>query len=177
MERGESFYQDLMKKTVTLLEEAGVLVEDEGRKVMFAPGLSVPLTVVKSDGGYTYDTSDMAAIRQRIHDEGANWVVYVVDLGQAGHFETIFACAEATGWLDRKTTRVEHVGKRTGINLTDLNSIGEVISSPQDSVLYLAKTERNSNRVPAILFVWWTCSTKVLNEPKKSCLKKNETRC
>jgi len=31
--------------------------------VMFGPGCSVPLTVVKSDGGYTYDTSDMAALR------------------------------------------------------------------------------------------------------------------
>lgn len=110
-ERGESFYQDLMKKTVQLLEEAGVLIEDEGRKVMFAPNIAVPLTVVKSDGGYTYDTSDMAAIRQRVHDESADWVIYVVDMGQSGHFETIFACAEVAGWLDRKKTRVEHVGK------------------------------------------------------------------
>ena len=152
VERGESFYQNLMKKTVTLLEEAGVLVEDEGRKVMFAPGLSVPLTVVKSDGGYTYDTSDMAAIRQRIYDEGANWVVYVVDLGQAGHFETIFACAEVTGWLDRKKTRVEHVGK-TRIILAYWNINGkcrDAISFAQGSVLYLAKTARNSNPVPVI---------------------------
>ena len=110
-ERGESFYQDLMKKTVQLLEEAGVLIEDEGRKVIFAPNIAVPMTVVKSDGGYTYDTSDMAAIRQRVHDESADWVIYVVDMGQSGHFETIFACAEVAGWLDRKKTRVEHVGK------------------------------------------------------------------
>lgn len=99
-----------MNKTVRLLEEANVLIEDEGRKVMFAPGLSVPLTIVKSDGGYTYDTSDMAAIRQRILDESADWVIYVVDMGQSGHFETIFACAQVVGWLDRKRTRVEHVG-------------------------------------------------------------------
>lgn len=111
MERGESFYQDLMNKTVALLEEAGKLQEDDGRKVMFAPGFPVPLTIVKSDGGYTYGTSDMAAIRQRIVDEKADWIVYVVDLGQSGHLETIFACAEDVGWLNRKRTRVEHVGK------------------------------------------------------------------
>lgn len=70
-ERGESFYQELMKQAVALLQEANVLEEDDGRKVMFAPGLPVPLTVVKSDGGYTYDTSDMAAIRHRINDEKA----------------------------------------------------------------------------------------------------------
>ena len=30
---------------------------------MFGPGAAIPLTVVKSDGGFTYDTSDMAALR------------------------------------------------------------------------------------------------------------------
>ena len=81
-ERGESFYQDLMKATVELLDQNGFLQEDEGRKIMFAPGLAVPLTVVKSDNGFTYDTSDMAAIRQRIYDEKADWIIYVTDLGQ-----------------------------------------------------------------------------------------------
>ena len=40
-----------------------LIQEDEGRKVMFGPGEKVPLTVVKSDGGYTYDTSDLTALR------------------------------------------------------------------------------------------------------------------
>lgn len=55
---------------------------DEGRKVVFAPGQSIPLTVVKSDGGYTYDTSDLAALRQRIFEEKADIIVYVTDSGQ-----------------------------------------------------------------------------------------------
>lgn len=49
---------------------------------MFVPGCSVPMTIVKSDGGFTYDTSDMAAIRQRLFDEKADWLIYVVDAGQ-----------------------------------------------------------------------------------------------
>ena len=110
IERGESFYQDRMQETVKWLEANGFLQEDEGRKIMFGPGCSVPLTVVKSDNGFTYDTSDMAAIRQRIEDEKADWLIYVTDLGQVGHFDIIFACAERTGWLDRKKTRVDHVG-------------------------------------------------------------------
>jgi len=109
-ERGESFYQDLMKATVELLDQNGFLQEDEGRKIMFAPGLAVPLTVVKSDNGFTYDTSDMAAIRQRIYDEKADWIIYVTDLGQAGHFDIIFGAAKLAGWLDPKKTRVDHVG-------------------------------------------------------------------
>ena len=55
---------------------------DEGRKVMFVEGQKVPLTLVKSDGGFTYDTSDMAAIRHRLLVEKGDWLIYVVDLGQ-----------------------------------------------------------------------------------------------
>ena len=38
--------------------------------------------MVKSDGGYTYDTSDMAALKQRIFEEKADRIVYVTDGGQ-----------------------------------------------------------------------------------------------
>ena len=55
---------------------------DEGRKVVFAPGEKVPLTVEKSDGGYTYDTSDLAALYYRLNDEKADWILYIVDVGQ-----------------------------------------------------------------------------------------------
>ena len=55
---------------------------DEGRKVMFVEGHKIPMTLVKSDGGYTYDTSDMAAIKQRLHAEKGTWLIYVVDAGQ-----------------------------------------------------------------------------------------------
>ena len=90
-ERGESFYQELMIDAIRVLEEKGVLVEDEGRKVMFSPDHDVPLTVVKSDGGFTYDTSDMATIRQRVDDEKCDWVIYVTDCGQKNHFDTVLA--------------------------------------------------------------------------------------
>ena len=57
---------------------------DEGRKICWAPGLSVPLTIVKSDGGLTYDTSDMTALHQRLTEEKADAILYVVDQGQVG---------------------------------------------------------------------------------------------
>lgn len=57
---------------------------DEGRKIVFAPGQSVPLTVVKSDGGFTYDTSDLAALHQRLFTEKADLIIYVTDSGQVG---------------------------------------------------------------------------------------------
>jgi hypothetical protein len=64
-----------------LLNEGMVTVE-EGRKICWPPGMTVPMTLVKSDGGFTYDTSDMAALRHRLVEERADAIFYVVDQGQ-----------------------------------------------------------------------------------------------
>ena len=61
---------------------AEMVREEEGRKLIFPGDGKVPLTVVKSDGGFTYDTSDLAAVKQRLFDEKGDWLIYVVDAGQ-----------------------------------------------------------------------------------------------
>uniref|UniRef100_A0A8C2DZA8 Arginine--tRNA ligase, cytoplasmic n=1 Tax=Cyprinus carpio TaxID=7962 RepID=A0A8C2DZA8_CYPCA len=109
-ERGESYYQDMMTAVIKEFEEKGLVQLDEGRKIVFAPGQSIPLTIVKSDGGYTYDTSDLAAIKNRIFDEKADIIIYVTDSGQAVHFQVVFAAAQLIGWYDPKVIRVEHAG-------------------------------------------------------------------
>jgi len=109
VERGESFYQSRMQKLVNELDHSGLLTEDEGRKIYFAKNRSVPLTIVKTDGGFTYDTSDLAAIKQRLFEENADWVLYVVDRGQSEHLETLFAAAQDFGWYNSGEKRVEHV--------------------------------------------------------------------
>ena len=58
-----------------------------------------PLIVRKGDGGYGYASTDMAAVRHRVRDEGADRIVYITDAGQALHFESVFAAAEAAGYL------------------------------------------------------------------------------
>ncbi|KAG0726435.1 Arginine--tRNA ligase, cytoplasmic [Chionoecetes opilio] len=109
IDRGESFYQSRMESAVKVLQDTGMLEEDEGRKVMFGEGADIPLTIVKSDGGFTYDTSDMACIRQRIEEEKADWLVYVTDAGQGQHFKSLFACAKKAGIYDAAKTRIDHV--------------------------------------------------------------------
>lgn len=112
VERGESFYQSRMVSVIEQLRQQDLLLVEDGRTIMWggAAGDGIPLTVVKSDGGYTYDTSDMATIQNRIAEEEADWLIYVTDAGQLTHFKTIFACAERAGILDRRTVRVDHVG-------------------------------------------------------------------
>ncbi|XP_004931696.1 arginine--tRNA ligase, cytoplasmic [Bombyx mori] len=111
IDRGESFYQDRMDAVVQFLKGKGFLEEDEGRLIMWGSEKreGIPLTVVKSDGGYTYDTSDMAAIKHRVDEEKANRFIYVTDVGQYTHFMTIDACARRAGIL-KDDQRVEHVG-------------------------------------------------------------------
>lgn len=110
VERGESFYQDRMNDIVKEFEDKGFVQVDDGRKIVFVPGCSIPLTIVKSDGGYTYDTSDLAALKQRLFEEKADMVIYVVDSGQSVHFQTVFGAAQMAGWYDPKVTRVSHAG-------------------------------------------------------------------
>lgn len=64
------------------LQSSGVAVVDSGALCVFVEGSQVPLMVQKSDGGYGYASTDMAAIKQRVFDEKADWIIYVTDMGQ-----------------------------------------------------------------------------------------------
>jgi arginyl-tRNA synthetase len=115
IERGESFYNPELADTVADLERKGLVTLSQGAKCIFLEGFqnregeNLPLMVQKSDGGYNYDTTDMAAIRHRIEVEKGDRLIYVTDAGQAQHFKMIFMAAEKAGYLDPSKVRVDHV--------------------------------------------------------------------
>jgi arginyl-tRNA synthetase len=110
-ERGESFYNPRLKDTVDELMDQGVAELSDGAKCVFVEGQEIPLIVQKSDGGFGYASTDMAALKQRIHEENADWIIYVTDVGQAQHFQLVFKAAEKAGYLPRdKNVRIDHVG-------------------------------------------------------------------
>ena len=104
-ERGESFYNPFLADVVQDLDTQGLLVEDQGAKVVFVDGFTnkdgnpLPLIIQKSDGGYNYATTDLAAIRYRTGKDGAERVLYVVDAGQGNHFAQVFQVAGKAGWI------------------------------------------------------------------------------
>ncbi len=104
-ERGESFYNPLLPAVVEDLAQLGLLVEDAGAKCVFLEGFTnkagepLPLIVQKSDGGYNYAATDLAAIRYRIQQDEAEQIIYVTDAGQANHFAQVFQVARRAGWL------------------------------------------------------------------------------
>ena len=59
-----------------------ISVEEGGAKCVFVPKFKVPLMLQKSDGGYGYDSTDMAAIKYRLHDLKASHLVYITDFTQ-----------------------------------------------------------------------------------------------
>jgi len=117
-ERGESFYNPLLQAVVDDLRAAGLLVVDAGAGCVFLEGVSgkdgqpLPLIVQKSDGGFNYATTDLAAIRYRFAPgpggDGASRVIYVTDAGQASHFAGVFQVAQRAGWIPSHCG-VEHV--------------------------------------------------------------------
>ncbi|GAB5360812.1 hypothetical protein AAMO2058_000659300 [Amorphochlora amoebiformis] len=109
-ERGESFYNPMLDGISDKLQQEGVAKVSDGALCVFVnDGDEVPLMLRKSDGGYGYASTDMAAIRHRINEERADWIVYVTDAGQKGHFDLVFGAAKKAGWLD-KEIRLDHVG-------------------------------------------------------------------
>ena len=115
VERGESFYNPMLKSVVADLESKGLVTLSNGAKCIFLEGFmsregsSLPLMIQKSDGGYNYDTTDMATIRYRIEEEKGDRLIYVTDAGQNLHFQMIFAAAIKAGYLDPLKVRVDHV--------------------------------------------------------------------
>ena len=113
-ERGESFYNPLLPAVVADLQETGLLEEDSGAQCVFLEGFTnkegnpLPLIVRKSDGGFNYATTDLAAIRYRIEKDGAGRIIYVTDAGQANHFAQVFQVAKRAGWVP-ETVELVHV--------------------------------------------------------------------
>ncbi len=108
---GESFYNDLLGPTCDELQERGIAVVSEGALCVFPPGFTgrdggpMPLMVKKSDGGFGYDATDLAALRYRTTDLRATQVIYVVGSPQAQHLALAFAGAVVAGWLGGTTGR------------------------------------------------------------------------
>jgi arginyl-tRNA synthetase len=104
-ERGESFYNPLLPTVVEDLQSSGLLEENQGAKVVFLEGFTnregepLPLIVQKSDGGYNYATTDLAALRYRIQQDEAKRIIYVTDAGQGNHFAQFFQVAGKAGWI------------------------------------------------------------------------------
>lgn len=115
VERGESFYNPLLAPVIQQLEQQDLLTLSEGAKCIYLDGFTnregepLPLILQKSDGGYNYATTDMAALQHRIQTEHGDWLIYITDAGQALHFQMVFAAGQKAGIYDPQKVRIDHV--------------------------------------------------------------------
>ncbi len=104
-ERGESFYNPYLAAVVEDLRATRLLVESDGAQCVFLDGFTnrngdpLPLIIQKTDGGYNYATTDLAAIRYRIQTDRADRIIYITDAGQSDHFAQFFQVARLAGWI------------------------------------------------------------------------------
>ena len=110
--RGESAYNADLDGIIQDLSAKHLLTESDGALCVFPDrvsakyadqfkakdGRSVPVIVRKSDGGYLYHSTDLAALRYRADTLNAERVLYIVDARQALHFRQLFALADVAGY-------------------------------------------------------------------------------
>ena len=131
---GESDADPRMAEMIAHLESKGLLVEDDGarvvhvarpgetRKKKLADGSVIeapsppPLLVISSEGSAMYGTTDLATIVDRRETIDPDLILYVVDERQAEHFEQVFRAAVLAGYA--QPGELEHLGFGT-MNGTD----------------------------------------------------------
>ncbi|MGH8878047.1 MAG: arginine--tRNA ligase [Stackebrandtia sp.] len=149
---GESFYNDRLNPVVEELDDKGLLEDSAGAKCVFPQGFTgrdgdrLPLIVRKSDGGFGYAATDLAAIRYRTQEVAATRLLYVVGTPQAQHFQMVFETAREAGWL-RASASAEHVGfgsilgtdgkmlrSRAGVSIKLIGLIDEAVAAARAAV-------------------------------------------
>ncbi len=97
---GESFYQPMLADVVADLQAKGIAQESEEAICVFIEGHDAPFIVRKTDGAFTYATTDLATVKYRVEEFGADAIIYVVDARQGGHFQLLFDTVRQWGYTD-----------------------------------------------------------------------------
>jgi len=123
---GESDADPVMAEMIAHLEATGLLVEDDGARVVhvarpgetrkrkLADGSVIeapsppPLLVISSEGSAMYGTTDLATILDRRKAIDPDLILYVVDERQAEHFEQVFRAAYLAGYAAEGS--LDHLG-------------------------------------------------------------------
>lgn len=108
---GESSYSEELGPVVEDLMKRGIAEESHGAVVVRVEGIEEPCIIRKSDGGFLYATTDLAAIRRRVNVLGGDRVIYCVDARQGLHFKLAFAAADKAGYTTKKDghkARLQH---------------------------------------------------------------------
>lgn len=108
---GESDAHKTCFEIKKIAEEKGLLEFDEGACIIRLDEENKPkppVIIEKSDGGFTYQATDIATIKMRVDDLKADEIVYFVDKRQSLHFEQVFEAVEKLGIAPG--VKLRHIG-------------------------------------------------------------------
>ena len=95
---GESFYRDKTADVVTRLDNAGLLKESQGAKIVELEEYNMaPCLIMKKDGSTIYATRDLAAVLYRKDRWNFEKCLYVTGQEQKLHFAQVFKVIELLG--------------------------------------------------------------------------------
>ena len=103
--RAESAYNNVLGSTIEKLEAKGLVEISDGAKCVFMDEFTgkddkpLPAIVQKSDGGYPYMATDLAAAEYRGHTLCVDEALYFVDGRQSLHLSQLYAIARAAGFI------------------------------------------------------------------------------
>ena len=153
---GESTYNNALPGVITSLAEQNLLEESDGAQCVFLDefknkkGDILPVIVQKSDGGYLYATTDLAAVQYRTGEIGAERILYCTDNRQILHFQQIFSVAALAGF-NKNGASLEHMpfgtmlgedGKPFKSRSGDLIKLAELLDEAEARATNLVK-EKN----------------------------------
>ena len=110
----ESAYNDDLNAIICELTDQKLAVQSDGAKVVFLEELAdkngdpSPMIVQKSDGGFLYATTDLAALRYRVNQLDANRILYFIDARQSLHMKQVFTTGRKAGFIPENVSLEHH---------------------------------------------------------------------
>jgi len=156
--RAESAYNAELPGIIADLRAGGLAEDSEGAVCVFLDefkgkdGEPLPVIIQKSDGGYLYATTDLAAVRYRARALRADRALYLTDARQALHFRQIFTVARRAGFAPA-SMRLEHLpfgamlgtdGKPFKTRTGDVVKLTELLDEAEARA-YALVTEKNAD--------------------------------
>lgn len=110
---GESDEDQYIPELIEYLEEKNLIKDSQGAKIIEVKEDDddhevPPLLLVKSNGGASYETTDLACIWERVKNYNPDEMWYLTDVRQALHFEQVFRAAKKSG-IVKENVKLEFI--------------------------------------------------------------------
>jgi len=110
---GESDADKYTPEVIKYLEERNLVKDSQGAKIVEVKEADddhevPPLLLIKSNGGASYETTDLACIWERAKKYNPDEIWYLTDVRQALHFEQVFRAAKKSE-IVKEDTKLEFI--------------------------------------------------------------------